>query len=205
RRVRAAAGGAAATKAGRYWPCCSAVPHRESALLTAPGARQATAIPRSPCERASATSTFVTAVRSAARPPTSSGTPIWVTPSSAAVAVISSGGRHAGGGGVGGGDERAGRRGHRREAGAGEREHGALGAAPDAEPVEGGRPGEAVDGREAEAEGGEGGAPHGAVPLAVRPGARGSSPTRRRRRASSGLSHHDLLPRAPSRPVRRVT
>ena len=71
----AAAGTSSPVKAGRYVACCSSVPHRDRAVLTAPGARAATARPMSPLASASWTSVPAIADRSVEMPPSSSGTP----------------------------------------------------------------------------------------------------------------------------------
>src|SRR5207244_12030922 len=91
----AAAGAFSPTNSGRYRPCWSASPHRLSAVPTAPGASAANASPTSPSARASATSTAPRDQRSSNAPPSASGTPIIVMPSSELSANRASGAAHA--------------------------------------------------------------------------------------------------------------
>jgi hypothetical protein len=79
----AAAGTSSPTNAGRYVACWVPSPQRTRAFATPAGARQATARPMSPWARASATSTPVVAERALPIPPSASGMPSIVTPSSA--------------------------------------------------------------------------------------------------------------------------
>ena len=71
------------------------MPHSEIAVATDPGASVATAMPRSPWARASATSVPVIAVRSSERPPCDSGTPRRASPTSSAARSTSGGVAHA--------------------------------------------------------------------------------------------------------------
>ncbi len=73
--------------------CCSSLPQRPIAVATAPGARAATASPRSPWARASCTSVPVISDRSSEIPPSSSGTPRIGSPISRPALSRSSGAR----------------------------------------------------------------------------------------------------------------
>ena len=91
----AAAGTFSPTNSGRYVACWSASPHRLIAVETPAGARHATAMPMSPWASASLISTEVTAERSSTAPPSCSGTPTIVRPSSFAWARSSVGAAQA--------------------------------------------------------------------------------------------------------------